>query len=80
MACIVHDLALLWKAGLYQPGQPVAWVDRPWYRRKTVPSFADILTELRLAAWRQRLFDPPCGSRRNNKSISPWDLAVLATA
>jgi len=80
MACLVHDLVLLWKAGCYQPGQPATWVERPWYRRKTAPSFADLLTELRLAAWRQRLFDLPCGSRWSKKSLSPWDLAVLATA
>jgi len=80
MACLVHDLVLLWKASCYQAGQPLTWVERPWYRRKTAPSFADVLTELRLAAWRQRLFDPPCGSPWTKKSLSPWDLAVLATA
>jgi len=59
----VYDLVLLWAAGRAQQGLAGCWVDRPWYRRKTAPSFMDLLTVLRLEAWRTRLFDPAWPAR-----------------
>jgi hypothetical protein len=55
-------------------------VDRPWYRRKTAPSFMDLLTVLRLEAWRNRLFDPAWPARRLKNSPPPWAQSMLATA
>lgn len=80
MAFLVYDLVLLWAASCRQAGQPLTWVHRSWYRRKTSPSFADLLTGLRQAAWRSSIFDPAWPTRRLKKSLSPWNLAVLATA
>jgi len=80
MAFIVYDLVLLWAASRVQAGQVVTWVERPWYRHKTTPSFADLLTSLRHQAWRSRFSDPPWHARCLKKSRSPWDLAVLSTA
>jgi hypothetical protein len=80
MAFIVYDLVLLWAASRVQAGQVITWVERPWYRHKMTPSFADLLTSLRHHAWRFSLFDPPLHARCREKSPSAWDLAVLATA
>ena len=80
MAFLVYDLVPLWAASCRRAGQPLTWVQRSWYRRKTSPSFADLLTGLRQAAWRSRIFDAAWPTRRLKKSLSPWNLAVLATA
>lgn len=80
MAFIVYDLVLLWAATCTQAGHPPRWVERSWYRRKTEPSFTDLLTDLRQQAWRSRVFDPPSRPRRVQNPSSAWDLAVLATA
>lgn len=80
LAFIVYDLVLLWAASRAQAGEGVTWVQRPWYRHKTTPAFADMLTTLRHETWRARLSDPPLLPRCRNKSLSPWSHAVLATA
>lgn len=80
MAFIIYDLVLLWAAACAQAGHPPRWVERSWYRRKTEPSFADLLTDLRQQAWRSRVLDPPSRQRRAQNPSSAWDLAVLATA
>jgi hypothetical protein len=80
MAFIVYDLVLLWAAARAQAGHPPSWVERSWYRRKTEPSFADLLTGLRHHAWRAKVLDPPSRQRRLRNPASSWDLAVLATA
>ena len=80
MAFIVYDLVLLWAATRTDAGQPVRWVDRSWYRRKTTPSFADLLLALRHEGWRARVFDPSSPSRWPKNLTPPWALAVLATA
>lgn len=80
MAFIVYDLVLLWAATCAHVGHPPRWVERSWYRRKTEPSFADLLTGLRQQAWRSRVFDPPSRPRRGQNPSPAWDLAVLSTA
>ncbi|MDE3075865.1 MAG: transposase [Chloroflexota bacterium] len=80
IAFIVYDLVWLWAASRAQAGQALGWVPRPWYRHKTAPSFADLLTALRHERWRSALFDPPCDSRRRKNSLPSWSHAVLATA
>jgi hypothetical protein len=45
MALYLYSLAIVW---FHQTGHPqVRFPERPWYRRKTQPSFGDILTTLR---------------------------------
>lgn len=80
LAFVVYDLVLLWAAGRAQQGLAGCWVDRPWYRRKTAPSFMDLLTVLRLEAWRNRLFDPAWPARRLKNAPPPWAQSMLATA
>ncbi len=48
-ACRVYDLVLLWFAEHAATSEAPLWVRRPWYRRKTAPSFLDMLTALRHA-------------------------------
>jgi hypothetical protein len=80
MAFIVYDLILLWAANRARQGNRVQWVDRPWYRRKSAPSFLDMITALRVEAWRQHVFDPPSPARRRKNSPPLWPDALLSTA
>ena len=58
MAGIVYDLILLWYAARLPQGHATGWLVRPWYRSKTTPSFADMLTTVRQDSWRLRFSDP----------------------
>jgi DDE superfamily endonuclease len=80
MAALVYALILLWYAGRQQDHHVTPWLARPWYRHKTNPSFADMLTALRQESWRLFLAAPPSSARRLNNSPLPWPDAVLATA
>jgi len=80
MAFIVYDLVLLWAANRARQGKCVEWVERPWYRRKSAPSFLDLITALRSEAWRQHVFDPPSPARRRKNSPTLWPDALLSTA
>jgi hypothetical protein len=80
MAFIVYDLVLLWAANRARQGNQVQWVARPWYRRKSAPSFLDMITALRLEAWRKNIFDPPSPARRRKNSPTLWPDALLSTA
>jgi hypothetical protein len=80
MAFIVYDLILLWAANRARQGNGVQWVDRPWYRRTSAPSFLDMITALRVEAWRQNVFDPPSPARRRKNSPPLWPDALLSTA
>jgi len=53
MAMILHSLIILWfhNAGHRHLTFPL----RPWYRKKTEPSFADMLTTLRRRSWYEKL-------------------------
>jgi hypothetical protein len=44
---LVFALLMLWYAAELQAGHAATWIARPWYRRKTAPSFADVLATLR---------------------------------
>jgi DDE superfamily endonuclease len=49
MALVLYSLSILW---FHMVGHPhVTFPDRPWYQRKTEPSFADILSTLRYESW-----------------------------
>lgn len=80
MAALVYALVLLWFAGRSQRQHATAWPLRPWYRRKTTPSFPDMLATLRRESWRLYLSAPPSPPRRRTNSPIPWPDALLATA
>ena len=85
IAGLVYALVLLWYADHVHPDvtaghRPLAWPDRPWYRAKAAPSFADMLAALRRAGWRRYLSAPPCPTRRPQNPAFSWPDAVLATA
>jgi hypothetical protein len=53
MALVLYSLIVTW---FHRVGH--AWVrfpDRPWYRKKAEPSFADLLTTLRRVSWEETL-------------------------
>jgi hypothetical protein len=75
IALVLYSLIVLWfhRAGHRQLQFP----DRPWYRRKQEPSFADLLTTLRRASWREKIRTLPWPSRLvevppRNRRISAW--------
>lgn len=80
MACIVYDLVVLWYAQQIASRCSKGWLVLPWYRRKSKPSFSDMLTAARRAGWRLYVSDPPSRTRRRKKSVISWHEAVLATA
>jgi hypothetical protein len=80
MAALVYALVLLWYAGRSQEQRTTPWPLRPWYRRKTAPSFPDLLAALRRESWRAYLSAPPSPPRRPNNPPISWPDALLATA
>lgn len=53
MAMFLYSLTVLWYA---QHGhQQVQFPERPWYPKKSEPSFADMLTTLRRVTWKEQL-------------------------
>ena len=53
-AMILYSLTVLWYA---QHGHAhIQFPNRPWYRQKSKPSFADMLTTLRRTSWENELF------------------------
>jgi hypothetical protein len=46
-AGVVFALVVRWYATARQAGRVATWIVRPWYWRKTRPSFAEVLTTLR---------------------------------
>ena len=67
-AFLVYDLVLLWFAEHAHSTTTPLWPVRPWYRRKTAPSFQDMLDALRHAGWQPALFASPSPARRLEKS------------
>jgi hypothetical protein len=80
MACLVYDLVVLWYAQQIANRCSKGWLVLPWYRRKSKPSFSDMLTAARRAGWRLYVSDPPSRTRRRKKSVISWHEAVLSTA
>ncbi|MCX7429082.1 MAG: transposase [Planctomycetia bacterium] len=72
MALVLYSLTVLW---FHQVGHRyLQFPDRPWYRRKVEPSFADMLTTLRRLSWRDKIRTLPIS--RIGKT-SPTMVAVL---
>jgi hypothetical protein len=69
-AFVVYDLVLLWAAEQHGDGSVPAWIERPWYRHKTAPSFLDLLTALRLAGWQSAIAASPQAPPRPQKSTA----------
>lgn len=80
MAALVYALVLLWFAGRSQEQRDTGWPLRPWYRRKSTPSFPDMLTVLRRDSWQLSISTPSSPPRRPNNSSPLWPDALLATA
>jgi len=59
-------------------GKPT-WRVRPWYARKTTPSFLDALAALRRDLWRQRITSMSSGAPLPGKILGPL-LDTLAEA
>lgn len=69
MALVLYSLIVLW---FHRQGhRHLQFPDRPWYRRKCEPSFADLLTTLRRASWRESIRPLPWPSRLVEKYLAP---------
>jgi hypothetical protein len=69
MALVLYSLIVLW---FHCAGhRHLQFPDRPWYRRKREPSFADLLTTLRRVSWREKIRTLPSPSRRVEKYLAP---------
>jgi hypothetical protein len=80
LAGLVYALVVLWYVGRVEAGAVSGWMVRPWFRAKATPSFADMLTALRVAGWRAWILQAPSRSRRRENPPVSWPDAVLATA
>ncbi len=68
MALVLYSLIVLW---FHQVGhRHVRFPDRPWYRRKEQPSFADMLTTLRRLSWKERFRGVPLPSGLPKKQLA----------
>ncbi len=68
MAMVLYSLIVLWFAG--EGHRHLRLPERPWYRQKTEPSFADMLTTLRRQCLRETFLRTPVWSRRSRKTIT----------
>jgi len=68
MALLVYSLIVLW---FHRVGHGhVEYPDRPWYRRKREPSFADQLSTLRRLSWQDQSRQVPLRSTRLKKFLA----------
>jgi hypothetical protein len=69
MALVLYSLIVLW---FHREGHHhLQFPDRPWYPHKCEPSFADLLTTLRRASWREKIRTLPLPSRLLEKYLAP---------
>ena len=47
--------AAIWTWYIPNCGTTITWIMRPWYQKKTVPSFLDALATLRRFLWSERI-------------------------
>jgi hypothetical protein len=69
MALLLYSLIVVW---FHQVGH--AWLrfpDRPWYKKKVEPSFADLLTTLRRVTWEEHFskLSPNSGGYENSIAV-----------
>jgi hypothetical protein len=68
MALVLHALIVVW---FHQVGhRHLQFPDRPWYRRKQEPSFADMLTTLRRLSCQEKIRTLPLRSRLAKKVLA----------
>jgi hypothetical protein len=76
MAWFVGGLVLVWYAKYGQHEEQARW-ERPWYRHKVGPTFADMLATMRLHLWQQG-WQEAASAERND--MLDWLLHYIATA
>ena len=68
IALILYSLNILW---FHQDGhKKVKYPERPWYKQKTTPSFADILCTLRRESFMGWFSRVPCNDSRVKKQVA----------
>jgi hypothetical protein len=74
-ALVLHSLVVLW----FERGgwELLSFPERPWYKRKKEPSFADMLTALRRQSWLEKLTQLSLRSNQQEKLVA--ELAELAS-
>ena len=77
IAASLGTLVVLWYAEEGQEAQP-AQRERPWYKRKVSPTFADMLACCRLHLWRHWL--AAAGTAEEQERRWDWLLNYLSTA
>jgi hypothetical protein len=80
LALVVYSLVLLWYADRAHDTAAGGWLRRPWYPKKTAPSFLDMLTALRREGWRTSFSQPSYAAWQPHNPDSPWTDTLLATA
>jgi hypothetical protein len=76
MAWFVGGLVLVWYAKYGQNEEQARW-DRPWYKQKVGPTFADMLATMRLHLWRQG-WEEAAPEERNE--LLNWLFHYISTA
>jgi len=78
MAWFVGSLIVCWYAQAGQAGEQ-AQRQRPWYKNKETPTFADMLAACRVQLWRHWLTDES-GSAADREAKLAWLLDYVATS
>ena len=76
MAWFVGGLVLVWYARHGHDAEPAHW-DRPWYKPKAKPTFAQMLATMRLHLWRDAW---DAGTDPERKAMQDWLFHYMATA
>ena len=75
MALVLHSLVVLW---FERSGQELLLIpNRPWYKKKKEPSFADMLTTLRRQSWLEKLAQVVPKGSQHEKGVA--ELAELGS-
>jgi hypothetical protein len=78
MAFVLYSLTVLWYAEHGEALREKWFAERPWYRRKRGPSFADMVATLRQASWVEASFRDP-GRRPGSGKTTPKRLLQRQT-
>jgi hypothetical protein len=71
IALISYSLTVLWYVQQGQRSRAAQLPKLPWYTHKMGIAFSDMLTTLRRASWRERLFDPASSPSDLRKRLRP---------
>jgi hypothetical protein len=79
LALVSHSLVVLWYVMDGQRSLAARLPVLPWYTHKAGVTFADMLSTLRRASFRKRLFDPASSPRELRKRLTPFvDYVAMA--